>query len=697
MKKQLSLAMSFLVGGVVVTPAVLAAEGPVFDVAIDELVIADTVTMADSVGPGFKAHLNFPYLQQRYDGTLVANYTVGQTQSGLQFGKQAISTDNGQTWSASTSVIDGGQIQIIKPAGQFSRGFSVGFSTASPAGQTNFTNSSFTSNNGGVSWIPGVSHFDMAGVPYTVVSGAFGDVVDAGGGTWLMPAFGTRAGGSTFENILLESTNQGINWTHKSTISPFIAGLNLNMGPEGPTETSLLKLDNGDLLAVFRTGQAFPSTDVNLTTPSIFWAKSTDGGSTWGTAKMLGVSGSFPLLKKLDDGSVAMTYGRYGAKVMFADPTGTRWSEPTVIYEGPGTGHTEMRRLSDGRYAYVYDQSGFYPPPWNGSVPSGYVYDNDQSANLIAAILDITPAAAQDDYNWAIEYHGDTTPNQTSSPWLSGSSGSVSARLWAELGQDYMRFETGVSGPNNLLNYRLLGSDPLWDPLSFEDGVVLDIRARVGSLATDDGAASILLGDGINGTIALSLSGGSEVNLTGGSGPGGVLTYTDDAFSTLDWHQYRLVIEPDNSAGGQIKAMLFVDGDWANPILTQTLQASAFDGIIFGDRVSSENGIFEVDFLRFAGLSQPLPGDLDGDGFVGIADLNIVLGSWNQSVPPGNPLADPSGDGFVGIEDLNTVLGNWNTGTPPSDATGHVPEPAMWLLAAMMSPVILQRAHRQMA
>lgn len=77
--------------------------------------------------------------------------------------------------------------------------------------------------------------------------------------------------------------------------------------------------------------------------------------------------------------------------------------------------------------------------------------------------------------------------------------------------------------------------------------------------------------------------------------------------------------------------------------------------------------------------------DLDGDGFVGIADLNLILGSWNQAVPPGNPLADPSGDGFVGIEDLNVVLSDWNTGTPP---TAHaVPEPgalSVWLFIVLL-------------
>ncbi|GAB4190928.1 MAG: hypothetical protein Kow00105_05130 [Phycisphaeraceae bacterium] len=64
---------------------------------------------------------------------------------------------------------------------------------------------------------------------------------------------------------------------------------------------------------------------------------------------------------------------------------------------------------------------------------------------------------------------------------------------------------------------------------------------------------------------------------------------------------------------------------------------------------------------------QTIAGDLDGDGFVGIADLNIVLGNWNQNVTAGSLAeGDPSGDGFVGIEDLNTVLGNWNAGTSPA-------------------------------
>jgi len=85
-----------------------------------------------------------------------------------------------------------------------------------------------------------------------------------------------------------------------------------------------------------------------------------------------------------------------------------------------------------------------------------------------------------------------------------------------------------------------------------------------------------------------------------------------------------------------------------------------------------------------------LPGDLNGDGFVGIDDLNIVLGNWNQNVPPANPLADPSGDGFVGIDDLNEVLGNWNTGTPPA-AAAAVPEPSAIALLSLGALGLVRR------
>jgi hypothetical protein len=53
----------------------------------------------------------------------------------------------------------------------------------------------------------------------------------------------------------------------------------------------------------------------------------------------------------------------------------------------------------------------------------------------------------------------------------------------------------------------------------------------------------------------------------------------------------------------------------------------------------------------------PRAGDLNGDGFVGAADMSIMLNSFGTSGPclP----ADLNGDGFVNAPDLTILLGNW--------------------------------------
>ena len=85
-----------------------------------------------------------------------------------------------------------------------------------------------------------------------------------------------------------------------------------------------------------------------------------------------------------------------------------------------------------------------------------------------------------------------------------------------------------------------------------------------------------------------------------------------------------------------------------------------------------------------------LTGDLNGDGFVGLDDLDIILNAWNQNVTIADPTAgDPSGDGFVGLDDLDIVLNNWNTGTPPVEAA--IPEPTTALLWAGVLLACAQR------
>ncbi len=97
-----------------------------------------------------------------------------------------------------------------------------------------------------------------------------------------------------------------------------------------------------------------------------------------------------------------------------------------------------------------------------------------------------------------------------------------------------------------------------------------------------------------------------------------------------------------------------------------TIEFPSVDGLSFG--IEYNTGLITLDVV--------LEGDLNNDGFVGSADLNLVLGNFNQTVDAGVLLqGDPSGDGFVGSVDLNTVLGNWNAGTPPVVGAA-IPEPS---------------------
>ncbi len=59
---------------------------------------------------------------------------------------------------------------------------------------------------------------------------------------------------------------------------------------------------------------------------------------------------------------------------------------------------------------------------------------------------------------------------------------------------------------------------------------------------------------------------------------------------------------------------------------------------------------------------QPLPGDTNDDGAVGIADLLVVLGEWGQCQSPCPPscAGDVNDDCAVDVADLLTVLANWS-------------------------------------
>ncbi len=111
-----------------------------------------------------------------------------------------------------------------------------------------------------------------------------------------------------------------------------------------------------------------------------------------------------------------------------------------------------------------------------------------------------------------------------------------------------------------------------------------------------------------------------------------------------------------------------------------------FQGVSLGLLYDSLSGTVTIESV--------LEGDLDGDGFVGVDDLNVVLINWNLNVSPGVLASgDFTGDGFVGAEDLNIVLTNWNNGVPGAPPV-VVPEPGSLLALLVLGATRLQRPRR---
>lgn len=117
----------------------------------------------------------------------------------------------------------------------------------------------------------------------------------------------------------------------------------------------------------------------------------------------------------------------------------------------------------------------------------------------------------------------------------------------------------------------------------------------------------------------------------------------------------------------------------------------------------------ETDWMVAPGTwmqNRPIPpywaGDLNLDGFVGQADLNIVLVQWGRGFhgapPVTDPRADANKDGLVGQGDLNIVLSDWGMGTRPlTSLQQQAPEPCTLTLIAAGAIALLRRRGGQTA
>jgi len=157
-------------------------------------------------------------------------------------------------------------------------------------------------------------------------------------------------------------------------------------------------------------------------------------------------------------------------------------------------------------------------------------------------------------------------------------------------------------------------------------------------------------------------------------------------------------------------------GTWsqANPSATQLAELNLTGSASLGTTDSRSlghayagglDGAQDLDFAYLApGLSEGQSlsvryitdegqaGDLNGDGFVGAEDLDIVLSRWGDSVARGALIyGDAVADGTIDDADLQVVRDHWGEGTLPS---GNVPEPGTLLALLGLAGTLCTRRRR---
>ena len=144
---------------------------------------------------------------------------------------------------------------------------------------------------------------------------------------------------------------------------------------------------------------------------------------------------------------------------------------------------------------------------------------------------------------------------------------------------------------------------------------------------------------------------------------------------------------------------MFTDPDFAYHILDMP-EVLLYDELLvvldsemeMDDGTMLEHRSFSLLGRMIAGVALAmLPGDVDGDGFVGGDDLTIILSNWgldDQTREQG----DLTGDGFIGGDDYSEVLTYWGTGTQ-SQVTG-VPEPATLAMLVFGGLILLKRRSK---
>lgn len=243
------------------------------------------------------------------------------------------SRDEGRTWSHPVVLYDSPEDDRDPHIAQLSDGTLVCsfFTYRNVAGKVEFDTKVVFSHDKGYTWNRRAT---------TVAKGfaVSAPVREIAPGRCLLAVY-TEGNGDTFAAVA-ESTDGGRHWTVPQPISRHCPTL-----PDG-TETDILRLKDGSLLAVIRSDRA-----------NMHYCLSGDDGRTWTSPQDIGFKGHAPHLTRLRSGAILLTHRLPHTALHVSRDEGRSWEGPYVLDEVIGA-YPSTVELKDGSVLAVYYEEG---------------------------------------------------------------------------------------------------------------------------------------------------------------------------------------------------------------------------------------------------------------------------------------------------------------------------------------------------
>ena len=367
--------------------------------------LGDPTLVAEAVG-----HCWFPGMGQFPTGEVIVSVSIVADAHGLQIRAQRIyvSEDDGQTWEYRYTVSeapagvkiprpDDGDMLMVPgrmdpdPPGQW-RSFAGPYARYQEGGRR------IVIENKGAR-MEGLPRDIKATDPKSVPAGTVNQGAHSFGGRncgalevdgqLLVTNYLEFDGDDLYSTVLLGSSDEGRTWRYISTVAgpeavpphPSMApGVVTQSTPHGPCEPSMVQLETGELMCVMRVGSG---PDWNLAR-----TYSDDGGRTWSECDYLPAWSVEPSLRRLSNGTLALSTGRPGIYLWLSkDPRGESWEQIDIIErhnasappeqqiraEKSGsqkerhataqtTAYTELVEIAPNKLLLVYDRTPF---AWN--------------------------------------------------------------------------------------------------------------------------------------------------------------------------------------------------------------------------------------------------------------------------------------------------------------------------------------------